>query len=282
MIMIHEDPERVVYHYTSPEGLLGMVTNRNIWSTDVRYLSDASEFKYTLTLAEHELDEFRATCTDAHSEALLINELLLSLTRAPRSRLYVASFSSEKNRLSQWRAYCPATGGFSAGIKSGALGAASRNRLLPCIYDEAEQHRLFAWVLSQILDRYRAGKPALRFAPEHPDPFAGYTEDFLGGVLLLAASFKHPSFREESEWRLVTQRAPNGEPLPLYRTGRSGIVPYIETPLSLRKEPTQIHEIIVGPNPHEDLAREAVESLLHSHGIDHTGVHLSGIPYRTW
>ncbi|GAF99954.1 unnamed protein product, partial [marine sediment metagenome] len=38
---------KIVYHYTSLEGLIGIINSQRIWATDILYLNDASEFKYS-------------------------------------------------------------------------------------------------------------------------------------------------------------------------------------------------------------------------------------------
>ena len=41
----------VLYHYTSLSGLLGIIENKCIWASDIRYLNDSNEFSYTIELA---------------------------------------------------------------------------------------------------------------------------------------------------------------------------------------------------------------------------------------
>ena len=36
----------VLYHYTSPSGLAGIVERTQLWATDVRFLNDSQELKY--------------------------------------------------------------------------------------------------------------------------------------------------------------------------------------------------------------------------------------------
>ena len=42
-----EGPPDLLYHYTGWEGLEGILRERMIWATDVRYLNDTSEVHYT-------------------------------------------------------------------------------------------------------------------------------------------------------------------------------------------------------------------------------------------
>jgi hypothetical protein len=41
-----------LYHYTSIDGLHGIVTNRSIWASMVHYLNDAAELKTAISIFE--------------------------------------------------------------------------------------------------------------------------------------------------------------------------------------------------------------------------------------
>ena len=45
-----EKHNHIIYHYTSPIGLVGIIEKKCMWATDLRYLNDASEFSYTVDL----------------------------------------------------------------------------------------------------------------------------------------------------------------------------------------------------------------------------------------
>jgi len=67
-----------------------------------------------------------------------------------------------------------------------------------------------------------------------------------------------------------------------YRRGQSVIIPYFRFNLVTKSNEWPIKEVIVGPTPHKDLAREAVAQLLSSKGIAGFAVRNSTIPYRNW
>ena len=50
------DPENPLYHYTSLEGLRGIVDSRTLWATDIRYLNDAQELHHFGQLVIAEID----------------------------------------------------------------------------------------------------------------------------------------------------------------------------------------------------------------------------------
>ena len=40
----------IIYHYTSPEGILGILTNHTLWLSEITYMNDESEITYTFDL----------------------------------------------------------------------------------------------------------------------------------------------------------------------------------------------------------------------------------------
>src|SRR6266700_6216266 len=44
-----------LYHYTSQEGLLGILSSKTLWATRIQYLNDSTEFAYTLALLKKAL-----------------------------------------------------------------------------------------------------------------------------------------------------------------------------------------------------------------------------------
>jgi len=88
-----------------------------------------------------------------------------------------------------------------------------------------------------------------------------------------APLFKHKTFEEEQEWRIVAI----SQDRPKFRQGKSFIVPYLEMPLTENDEFVQLREIIVSPTPHIELAKKVCSML-------ETGATItaSNIPFRNW
>ena len=111
---------RLLFHYTSTEGLIKIVESGEIWATSIRHLSDASEYLYTLDLVV----EAGGPLTDYVAFGYVFSyerEVAKECGAAP---LCTASLTEKEDLLSQWRAYCPPGGGYSIGIlESGPRGA---------------------------------------------------------------------------------------------------------------------------------------------------------------
>lgn len=270
------DVPEFVYHYTSPGALLRIISEPKpkIWATDIRYLNDAQEFEYTVDLTTKLLDDLKSDAV-GKEDAQIILECQNALTFAPNYPLYAASFSGKGDLLSQWRAYCPASGGVSIGFSSKALNQSSGTILCHCLYDLTQQKELLRQMIDSVLTTWR---PQLNNGQLKNEVSLG--TDFLSLLLVLAAIYKHPGFDEEDEWRL-TRRSNASDPFqPLFREGRSGIVPYTEFSLC-DGTTSSIDRVVVGPNPHQELALHAVDSLLQTSNVSHVPVFRSDIPYRT-
>jgi hypothetical protein len=45
---LKQKPNEFLYHYTSLHALLGIVKTRSLWSTNIFYLNDSSEYHHVL------------------------------------------------------------------------------------------------------------------------------------------------------------------------------------------------------------------------------------------
>ncbi|HEY1270362.1 MAG TPA: hypothetical protein VGF08_00165, partial [Terriglobales bacterium] len=100
------------------------------------------------------------------------------------------------------------------------------------------------------------------------------------------AFFKDSSFSEEKEWRLVSPTVDFWHERLRFRPGRSMLTPYYAVPVAEGEAPLVRH-IVVGPCPHMELAKSAVEALLMKHGLrgplqGHRVALGSSVPFRNW
>ncbi len=135
-----EEADHYLYHYTTAEGLLGIVQTRKIWATSIFYLNDMKEFRDGIELSKKHVQALHDGMTEAFLRKLLAN-VLERLRACDGFHTYVCSFSELADDLSQWRAYCPA-GGFAIGFPKDMLTVAALQQSCysePCIYDPKEK-----------------------------------------------------------------------------------------------------------------------------------------------
>ena len=131
----------VLFHYTTPIGLLGISQSKQIWATDLRFLNDKKEFQHSLDIIHSILKGFYKV--DDNPKKLkglnydFIEHLRINLGKRKKwnPEVYVASFTEKGDLLSQWRGYCP-QGGFSIGFHYDLLSKIAEKHdssLLPCV-----------------------------------------------------------------------------------------------------------------------------------------------------
>jgi hypothetical protein len=101
--------------------------------------------------------------------------------------------------------------------------------------------------------------------------------------LLIAAILKHPSFREEEEWRIVSPVVTDFVKAPvLFREGTSMLVPYIEFGLTADNHaPIALEHLFLGPTPNITISMNSLTMFLAKNGIQpDKGISYCQIPYR--
>lgn len=269
----------VVFHYTSPGGLLGLCETKTVWASDIRYLNDSQEFQFALDLATKMLTTEQNGSSDSFEQLIIEDCLEAASLVGSRIRLYAASFSTKGDLLSQWRAYCPASGGFAIGFEPTALQTNAGSLLIPCVYDRLKQQTMLKDLVQSIVSECAADE-TLKSDQSAMRARAG--AEFASGFFLLAAAFKHESFVEEDEWRLVSRsKLQGGRPL-RFREGRSGVVPYVEMPIVATEGRTKFETVLIGPSQHSELSRQSLIALFQEREIECADIKTSFTPYRAW
>ena len=91
-----------LYHYTSAEGLVGIITSGTLWASDMLSLNDTSEAEYAWNLTGQILDEYNADVPEQHRHRFK-TQLREYMFR--RYTPFVACFCQNGDLLSQWRGY---------------------------------------------------------------------------------------------------------------------------------------------------------------------------------
>lgn len=51
-------PPPVLFHFTTPKGLIGIAKSKTIWATDIRFLNDKKEFQHSLDITHSIIEGF--------------------------------------------------------------------------------------------------------------------------------------------------------------------------------------------------------------------------------
>jgi hypothetical protein len=142
------ESEKPLFHYTSLEGLLGIVKDNSIWATNILYLNDASELNYAKDLFRSQLLNFQKKLGNAFMpEYRFFQQLIENFDHfIVGYDFFVCSFSEEDDLLSQWRGYCPGGIGFSLGFEFSKLEECAKQQgftIMQCCYNKDKQINKF-------------------------------------------------------------------------------------------------------------------------------------------
>lgn len=293
-------PERPLYHYSSPGGLLGMMESKSLWMSNIRYQNDSEEYKHIFSIFKKVMQEeypgfdFEQQLEDEKSREAFVPPI------------FTFSLTENKDLLSQWRGYCP-KGGYSFSFDRVQLNYFITRFGLSvhqCVYDEDEQKKIIR-------------EQVIRFSPEEWEEINSGRKDmgsnFMYGLKYmrnrlasLAPVLKHHAFREEVEWRLIKNFEGSGPDNRLleqhpafnyfkanpdvigegqflkFREDKGILIPYLSLPLVDLTDPYQsvkLSEVVIAPGVHQQLAKPSCETMLRSWGV-WCPVNFSVAPYR--
>lgn len=283
---IKKVPE-TLYHYTDQAGMLGILQTKVIWATKIQFLNDQQELHLAAELAKPVLSR-KESRAKSNQEKEFFAHLAHIVDELTRFGSYICSFSEEPDVLSQWRAYSPYGTGYALGFDAEALRSpmeAQYFRLIDCLYDEAEQIRLLESMGRTAVRTFRKFHDPQRLPAEGQD-FDDLlaTRLFMIEFMLAGPMLKNEAFRDEVEWRIISDPYAELDPGRLkVRSGKSFPVPHYEFELTAPGEPLLLNEIVIGPCPEPDMAESAVKELFRPAGdVLCNNVRSSTIPYRNW
>lgn len=302
----------VMHHYTSAEGLQGILNNRALWLSDIGFLNDESEMRYALEQARDGFDEnverLRADPngtpgTSWIAEVLgdasdnIAQQLRSQGTESPwRQDYYAASFCTAPSLLSMWRGYAASASGFSI--------AFDRHVLMSAFSDSPDARELEAAQVEELkecnrklrgeIDEVSYGlntRATMRLNKAYHlamNKVVGrdldevrkdktWVDDLGSEIEAVCTFIKHPDFDEEKEVRLLVRSATDVPLVPSLRSGPANLVPYV----TMKFSPRAIIAIEVGPSRYRERSGRALRKFLDLHNggeFAHVKVTVSGTP----
>ena len=242
---VSTDPiPRQLFHYTDIQGLKGILESNSLWASAAYYLNDLSEIEYGCSLLLGELSSWIEPNKDSKRIAAQVLKHLCDVFKHPGSKLsrslniYVTCFCEKDNLLSQWRAY-GLKGGYALGFRQRMdlilkVAGPFNVKLAKVVYDKNKQLERVRGVLREVIVAVDAefGDTPVTANNLETDIVVLLQELLLDEIV----RFKHPSFEDEREWRLVARfdfrhaHEGNFSPEPFFKFRNTGghLVPYIE------------------------------------------------------
>ena len=285
----------LLWHYTTPEGLTGIIESNSLWATDVFYLNDSAEFMHGINIAREIINQKISSLGGDEKKRLERFDTDLSFIGPDHKRpVYVCSLSKAENELSQWRAYCRG-GGFLIGFPHQGLVDSIQGQhfeLKECVYDTSEQQKIIKHLIdSQVMPYIKNPEQFSRIPcteQEISSIVCGGSNKFLWELTSTCSTLKHPSFEREEELRLVFdhryafEKDENGKNKirPKFRTKNGLIIPYISIKLTENEDFWRQVRIIIGPTKYEKELKGSVHTLFRKYHATSISITHSNIPFR--
>lgn len=282
----------IVFHYTSQTGLLEIAKSRVLFATHLSHLNDTQEFKFGASVFLQRLESTRRP-KSPYAQYLynrIVEVLRSSATILTVIDQFATSFCAAGDLLSMWRGY--GSQGYCIGFNTKdllcetATKSGKRERDLaniePVLYDRTSQDNAvdnFLQASFEFASSYRSDAFVPADIPEE-DLLSILWGSFFMATTELISLLKHPSFKEEQEYRLLFYGLPQ---LPYsdveVRKGAMGLIRHVNVkPYS--KAAFSFHSVRIGPNPQPEIAKSAVRALLSNYGHSDADILSSSVPLR--
>lgn len=195
---LYVEPPNVLYHYSPPLGVRGILETRELWVSDVQRLNDKREGTYSVDVFGPILGRKS------------VPESVQDLYRRELHRLgeiwcaYVASFCASKDSHSQWNDYAAAGTGCAVVIDLQRLFKRSNGKefaLLKLVYDVGDQRAKAEETIDHAINLGR------ELAIPKRDLNRFWIEALIYSLLPCGMRFKDPRYASEEEWRVLMIRA---------------------------------------------------------------------------
>jgi len=276
--MLSQDKSKL-FHYTTPQGLIGIFTHNELWASDIFSLNDAEEFTRGINIARRIIGNLYDSTDDSDKKERIdrFRKDLAHIGPSQNISTLVCSFTESADQLSQWRAYCKG-GGYAIGFPFDGLTKAIEDQdfiLAQCIYDPAKQEGEIQKLISETVvpwiespEKHKEENPCA----SESDIGCGISNQLIWDLHGLCSTMKNTSFLEEREWRIITKTKSNWHSKLGFRHKKGLVVPYVKIALPNTDNRDFWHqvEVVVGPTPYPEESKTYVHRLFrknHSHAI---------------
>lgn len=204
----------ILAHYTSPEGLISILTNRALWFSKWNLLNDRSEGNHAFKILKEVLGKYESSfCVQVGALcANLEPEIFSDITNGEidfdcreNDLSFVCCFSTNKDSLPMWNYYTKTDNSIGYNI------VFDSRKLIDNIFPRADEF-YFIPVICNVLYKEKKQKAAIKrivdvFYEVWKDADECYKHSILERLVYLIDDirflFKHPAFEPEQEVRIV-------------------------------------------------------------------------------
>ena len=313
--IIHSPEDKIVYHYTSPDGFLGILSGQSLRFTDISYMNDRSEGVYFVKvlldyLAKNE-NRF-PLCEDVINNLLDKNSFddirRLNITKIKYNpkwnnkhkpvRSFVFCTCSDADSLNMWNYYVKngSYQGYNIGIRVESF-LEYIGRMLP---NNDSTSVYYGRVLYNLKKQEEEIEQLLITMEDDMDESSRNDTAYMDGMMwylkryieLYGVFYKHPKFEGEKEYRFVIEAEEKDgyrlpfDPKEVNNEGKSikedfcvknGIIaPYLTVPFGR----DTISRVYISPMTEFDIAKRSIKELAYKKNYRVFAIHQSKIPIR--
>lgn len=263
--LFHKDPPARLYHYTTQQGLVGMIETTTFFATEVKFLNDSDEFIYAIKRAKEAIHK-TANASQAPGISAFGHECI-DLLDASQKQFYIFSLTEVADSLNQWRSYTTKGPGYALGFDSSRIRHICMHFGLgfgKCIYSHDEADSLIMQVAEHFTKDFTQYFPYFGKGEVNQDLTGARARQFVENFYNFAALIKNPAFMEEQEWRIIAPREQleeQGQEF-AFRCGPHSLVPYAKIKWGRVEFLTALKQIVIKPSPHKELAANALRQLM--------------------
>lgn len=261
-----------LYHYTTADGLMSILSQNLLRASNAYFLNDSSEVHHALEVISKALAGMNGIA-DLGDPVKFVSKLQESVD------LYITCFCEKGNLLSQWRGYGDQGGGFSIGFDLRSVPNTSL-LLRKVVYSNTEKQQR----IEAIIGRYQEWMKQYSSHYHSNEHLRAKFKSYLGlNLFECALSFKDDSFSEEQEWRLIKivkldQRSDLDAIQ--FRTNKNRMIPYINLTLGDHPSRLPVKQVYLGPNGDSNLAKKSLELFKLKNDLGYLEILPSCIPFR--
>jgi hypothetical protein len=278
-----------IYHYTSPEGLLGILENNSLHFSHMLCLNDKCEQKYTYELILEVLNEQKQYLEEelynlirSRAEYTTSCDYLNCETEVlGREDFYVMSFSQDNDNLSLWNNYTKSINKTGYNIQFTASNLVENIekvfstkfvRFAPVCYDKQKQKKALTDCILEYNHKYKSSK-----TPKEELLHLMYE------FIVYSLFFKYSKFDVEKECRIVISNISHVQDKNIDFYVKDGLfIPYLEykLPECTDVENRLIEEIKISPICNRELTKYSLNKLLNKTKYHFVPISYSDIPLR--
>lgn len=272
---------KMLWHYTDVHGLLGILQSKQLWASSAVYLNDEQELDYGhfclregLSKVANELNRCQPHPKANNSSlpgdflqwkrAELEGDIphLHGNTIPEPPEVYIVSFCEEGDLLSQWQGYSEGSG-YALGFDSDELIKSLKQTGTGLRLEKVQYGENGVNMYSDLIKSEISKKGSMP-----PD----LNDKDIRRLLKEAGRCKHPAFRAEQEWRIISDGSQDVE----VRTRSNALLPFVKVDFSR----AALNEVRIGPGGNRILREKALRRALEANQLRVFELDLSGFRDR--